>query len=166
MSTHRSVPARRLGSTAARLALIAVVALLAAACATVPPSQNLDRVSELIDMINSAPVESVVEQSGEPFLFDAELVVRTSDVELIWTGLRDAGVRISPEIASMSPVEPMDYRRVADTFDLQVYFSGDRYLPRDAAWVETDSSVGPVLLLLGGRSGQLPLIYGFVRVDR
>lgn len=150
----------------ARLSVLAAVVLFAAACATTPPAQDEQRVTELIDLLNSGPIESVIAQSSVPFLFDAELIVREGDVEFLWHGLRSANLVVAPVFDALVPVESSDFRRIADTFDLRTFFAENGYLPRDATWIETDSSIGPVLLILGGRGGQLPLIHGFVRVDR
>ena len=73
------------------LAAAALAVLLLGACVTAPPSQNEGRVAEVIELINDGPVEALVDQSHVPFFFDAELLVRSTDVSLMWTGLREAG---------------------------------------------------------------------------
>jgi len=146
------------------LAASAIAVLLLGACATVPPSRNEGKVSDLIGMINDGPVADVVEQSHVPFFFDAELLVRTTDVDLLWTGLRDAGFRIESEGFALEPAGAADYVRISDSFDMQAFFGPDGYLPADAAWLLADSSAGKVLILVGDVYARLPVIYGIARV--
>lgn len=145
------------------LTTTALAALLLGACVTAPPSQNEGRVAEVIELINDGSVQALVDQSHVPFFFDAELLVRSTDVDLMWAGFRDAGVEISPVGFAVEPAAPGDYSRIADTFDMQTFFSPDRYFPEDAGWVIADSSVGELLILLGDRNGRLPVIFGIAR---
>lgn len=147
------------------LAAAALVAVLLGACATVPPSQNENRVGELIGMINEASVRDLVEQSHVPFFFDAELLVRAADVELMWDGLRSAGFQIVPSGFALEPAAPADFRRIASTFDMESFFSPDGYFPGGAGWLVADSSIGQVLVLLGEKSGRTPVIYGIARTS-
>lgn len=145
------------------LAAAALAAVLLGACATVPPSQNEGRVGELIGMINDASVDELAAQSHVPFFFDAELLVRTADVELMWDGLRNAGFQVSPSGFALEPAAPADFRRIASTFDIESFFSPDGYFPGGAGWLVADSSIGQVLVLLGEKSGRRPVIYGIAR---
>jgi len=147
------------------VAAVAAVLLLGA-CATTPPSQDEGKVAAVIELINNGAVEDLSAQSHVPFLFDAELLVRSTDIGLMWSGVRQTGLRIAPVGFVVEPAAASDYARIADTFDLQSYFGPEGYLPDDAAWVTADSSAGRLLVLLGGREGSLPLIYGIARVDR
>jgi hypothetical protein len=146
------------------LAAAALVVLALSACVSVPPSENEGRVVELIELINDGSVEELVGQSHAPVFFDAELVVRRADIELMWSGLKDAGFEVSPVGFALEPATSSDFRRVADTFDMESFFSPDGFFPDDAGWVIVDSSAGQLMLLIGGSSGSLPLIFGIARV--
>ena len=148
-----------------RVLSVALAVLLLGACASVPPSRNPGRVSDLVDMINTADPAALTGQSHVPFLFGTELVSRSADVEMVWTSLRDAGAAFVEEGEAMA-AQPGDYHRLANTYDLEVFFSLDGYLPDDATWVPLASSLGSFDLLIGGSAGRLPMIYGIVRVDR
>ncbi|MEE8442094.1 MAG: hypothetical protein V3S41_10250 [Spirochaetia bacterium] len=141
----------------------ALAVLLLGACVTAPPSQNEGRVAEVIALINDGSVEALVNQSHVPFFFDAELLVRSTDVALMWSGLREAGFEIEPIGYALEPAGPPDYRRIADTFDMESFFSPDGYLPDDAGWVVVDTSAGEMLILLGDRIDRLPVIFGIAR---
>jgi len=145
---------------------IAVVAvLLLGACASVPPSRNPGRISDLVEMINGSEPAELTAQSRIPFLFGTELVSRASDVEMIWSSLKDSGAIFSEEGETMA-AQSGDYHRLANSFDLEVFFSRDSYLPEDAMWVPLASPLGSFDLLVGGEEGRLPMILGIVRVDR
>ena len=145
------------------LAAAALAVLLLGACVTAPPSQNEGRVAEVIELINDGPVEALVDQSHVPFFFDAELLVRSTDVSLMWTGLREAGFEVAPAGFAVEPAGPADFRRIADNFDMESFFSPDGYFPEDAGWVVVDSSAGQLLILLGDRNDRLPVIFGIAR---
>ena len=152
-----------------RLVLAALAAvILISACATVPPSQQENRVAQLIDLINSdaTGIDEVVAQTNTPFLFQSELVVRSADVEIIWQRFRDEGVRFVPSAVPNRPASPSDYMNIADRFDLKVFFSSDGYVSDDAVWVTLDSSAGPFDLLIGGSENRLPMVLGLVGGDR
>ena len=144
---------------------IVVAVLLIGACATVPPSQNPSRVADLLTKINEADPGALVEQSHEPFLFTDELLARAADIEMVWSSIRDAGINFSQD-GEPIPAQSGDYHRIANTFDLEVFFSADGYFPPDATWVPVASSAGAFDLLIGGSRERLPIIYGIVRVDR
>lgn len=148
-----------------RYLVAAVLTLvLLGACMSVPPSQNEGKVAELIEMINDGSVEVLVAQSHAPFFFDAEMLVRSADIELMWSGLRAAGFEVAPSGFAVEPATSSDYRQIADTFDMEAFFSPDGYFPDDAGWVVADSSTGELMILLGDRIGDLPVIFGIARV--
>lgn len=145
------------------LAAAVLAVMLLGACVTAPPSQNQGRVAEVIELINHGSIEALVDQSHVPFFFDAELLVRSTDIDLMWSGLREAGFKVSPVGFAVEPAGPADYVRVADTFDMESFFSPVGYLPEDAGWIIVDSSAGQMLILLGDQIGRLPVIFGIAR---
>jgi hypothetical protein len=145
------------------LVTAALAVLLLGACMTPPASQNEGKVAHVIELINDGSVEDVVAQSHVPFFFDAELLVRSADVSLMWSSLRQSGFEVAPAGFVMEPAGPADYVRVADTFDMESFFSPGGYLPEDAAWIVADSSTGQLLILLGDGNGPLPVVYGIAR---
>jgi len=145
------------------LAAAALAVLLLGACMTAPPSQNEGRVAEVMELINDGSVEALVNQSHVPFFFDAELLVRSTDIELMWSGLREAGFEVASAGFAVEPAGPADFPRVADTFDMESFFSPEGYFPEDAGWVVVDSSAGQLLILLGDHIGQVPVIFGIAR---
>jgi hypothetical protein len=148
-----------------RLLGVVIVVLLLGACAHLPPSQNPNRVAELIELVNTAEPGELAGRCQRPFLFHDELVAREADIELIWSSMREAGIQFAADGEPL-PAERGDYHRLAETFDLRVFFSGEGYLPDDAVWIPLATPAGAFDLLVGGESGRLPMILGIVRVDR
>lgn len=131
--------------------------LLLGACATVSPVRSDRRIVELVDLLNTGTAAEAADLSGTPFLFGEEVLSAAGDVEAVIARLKESGVVFAPVVGSSSPISgaPADAR-----FAVSVFF--DR-LPPDAVAVEVDSSAGPVTLVMGGRQGRLPLLYGIVR---
>lgn len=146
-----------------RLAIVAVALIVLGSCLSAPPPA--DPFDGIIDFINDASIEALVEQSHNPMVFDAELVVRSGDIELLWTGLRSSGFELSPAGYFVEPVQPGDHRRLADSFDMRAFFSPEAGFPSEARWIVADSSAGRILLLLGEFRNGLPTIYGVSRVE-
>lgn len=137
--------------------LAGLVLLVLASCATVPPSQQDDRVIELIDRYNTLPAAEVVELATVPFLFGDQILYSQADLEAVIGRLQDGGLVIAPVITGSTTdvVVQADAR-----FDVGVFY--DR-LPEDARLVVADSNAGPVSLIVGGERDGLPLLYGLMR---
>ncbi len=136
-----------------------VVIVLIAGCATIPPSQDPDRVVALVGFIEDEPVDAVVEQSRLPFLFQDQILYSYTDVSAVLARLRAGGLSLDPSSATIagSPVLSAGLR-----FDQQVYLDE---LPPDVRAVQVSSSAGPLLLFVGGENGGLPLLFGIQRGD-
>jgi len=147
----------------ARLLILLIVAASLAACLSAPSGPVADPYARIIDFINDAPEADLVDQTRLPMLFDAELVVLSGDVETVWAGLRLVNFEIGPDSYSLEPAASADYARIADSFDMRTFFSPEAGFPPDAMWIHADSSIGPVLILLGEIQDGLPLIYGITR---
>lgn len=143
-----------------RLAVVVVVAVLAASCATVPPSQREKRIELLIAELNGADEERLVTLSAQPFLLDGEIVALESDIRTLWGNLRGVGFTFdAAQIRAITPVDERSFQRFASTMDVQVFFQ--KYLSDDAAVVELQTRHGTFLVLTGSRVGRVPKIFGF-----
>jgi hypothetical protein len=137
---------------------LVVVALLAG-CATIPPSQDADRVISLVEFIDSEPVDAVVDQSQIPFLFQDQIVYSQADLSAVLTRLRANGLSLDPQSAQIDsyPMLAGDLR-----FDQQVFADN---LPEDARLVVVSSSAGRIELIVAGSQDGLPLLLGIQRGD-
>jgi len=140
-----------------------LVILLAASCTTVPVSQRDNRVERLIEELNTADMDRLMELSARPFLLDGEIIVLESDLQMMWTNLRDAGFTFrSATLEDLGPVTDTTYRSFADTMDVRVWF--EKYAAEDAALARISTSHGTFLIVTGDKVGRfrgLPQIFGF-----
>lgn len=140
-----------------RLAGVLIAVALLGACATIPPSQQDERVVELIDRMNTLPVEEFVPHTGLPFLFVDQVLYAESDVLAVLERLREGELVVAPEIAGSvaSSTAPEDAR-----FDVTVYYDE---LPDDARLILVESNAGDLTLVVGGEHDGLPLLLGIRR---
>ncbi len=141
--------------------VVTVVALsVIASCATVPVAQREGRVEGLLEELNTAGVDRLMELSARPFLLDGEIIVLESDLTMMWTNLREVGFTFdAATIEELGPVTETTYLAFADTMDVRVWF--DRYAAEDAGLARVRTSHGVFLIVTGDRQGRLPRIFGF-----
>ncbi len=137
-----------------------LVLLLAASCTTVPVSQRENRVEALIEELNTAPVDRLMELSARPFLLDGEIIILETDLAMMWTNLRDVGFTFrSATLEDLGPVTPTTYLSFADTMDVRTWF--EKYAAEDAGLARIATSHGTFLIITGDRTRRLPQIFGF-----
>ena len=111
--------------------------------------------------LNRAPVDRLMELSARPFLLDGEIIVLESDLEMMWTNLREVGFTFdAPTLRELGPVTENTWRRFGDTMDVRVWF--EKYTAEDAGLAEVRTTHGTFLIITGDRvPGHLPMIFGF-----
>ena len=144
-----------------RLRLLGILSavLLVAACATIPPSADDEKVLELIDLWNTLPATELVGQVGDPFLFGSQVLYSQSDVEAVLARAKANGLVLTAEIVGSSSAIVIDG---TERFDVGVF--ADR-LPPDARQILVASPAGTVSLIIGGESNGLPQLLGVQRSD-
>lgn len=129
------------------------------ACATVPPSQDEERVEALIGVINEADADLMVEHTERPFLFDSEIVPLANDVYVLWRNAFNAGFSLpNATIVSLDVVDSETYTRYRDSVELETYFR--RTLPEGATVARIQAQHGTFELILGDERNGLPAVYG------
>lgn len=130
-------------------------------CTTVRAVPNERAVLRFIELYNSGDTERMVSMTSIPMLVDGEIVARTGDAALFWTRLRESGFNFkeSGRNYSSDPVDPDSYRLFGDTMEVRTYFS--KYVPDTAVVVRLNGPGGDYILLLSGRKGLYPFIFGF-----
>ena len=143
------------------IAAVVLLALFAVSCQTAPVAQRERRVDRLLMELNRASVDRLMELSARPFLLDGEIIMLESDLEMLWTNLREAGFTFdAPTLRELGPVDGGTWRRFGDTMDVRVWF--ERYTAEDAGLAEVRTSHGTFLIVTGDRvPGHLPKIFGF-----
>ena len=136
------------------------VAVLGASCATIPAAQDRTRVESLLEELNTAPVERLVELTARPFLLDGEIVVLQRDIEMMWSNLRDVGFRFAEAtVEEVGALTDQSYLEFGDTMDVQVWF--ERYTADDAGIARVRTSHG-VFFIVIGEGDEIDLqIFGF-----
>ncbi len=142
------------------IATVLLVALFAASCATVPVSQRDNRVEALLEELNTADIDRVMELSARPFLLDGEIIVLERDLRTMWLNLREVGFTFdSATIEELGPVTDDTYRKFGDTMDVRVWF--ERYTTEDAGLARVSTTHGTFLIVTGDREWRTPRIFGF-----
>ncbi len=142
-----------------QVAVLTIVAVVLAACQTVPVPQREGRIRAVVDIITTSPVEEVVAYSQTPFAFDSELLVLESDLDLLWTRLRAAGFDLKDaEILQIDPITENSYAEFAVSYEMRTFF--EEYLSADGAVVRVRNGSGEYLLLLDDSRNRTPLLYG------
>jgi hypothetical protein len=142
--------------------LFALAALACTACATVP-SRNAGRVERLVEELNSADEDRIVELCALPFLLDGETVAREEDLRNLWRNLRASGFVFSEaEVGAIAEAGADSYAAFADDPEVMAFFK--KYVGKDPAVVTVETGRGTFRLLTAGRVsrfGRLPKLYGF-----
>ncbi len=138
------------------------VALTLAACTTLP-SRNEGRVERLVQELNTADEDRVIELCALPFLLDGETITREEDLRILWRNLRTAGFTFSEaEIVEIREAGPASSQAFADDPEVLAFFA--KHNGKGPAVVTVKTGKGTFRLLTGGRVskfGRLPKLYGF-----
>lgn len=132
-------------------------------CSTLPPSQNLGNIKKLIQALNTEPVDQLMKRSGRPFLLDGEIIIREADLKVLWQNLRDNKFSFDEaDIVAVHPVQPETQLLFGNSKDVHFFFK--KYIPKDGAIVELNTTYGTFYLITGDRTWFTPKIIGFTSV--
>ena len=141
-------------------AVSAIILILLASCATmeaVPKDKSIHRFVELFNTGNPA---LITEMTAVPMLIDGEIVARSSDADFFWSRLDELGFRLDANTEyTVEPVSEQSRLLFGDTMEIQTFFA--KYVPDTAVIVRISGSGGNFILLLSGRKGKYPYIFGF-----
>lgn len=136
-----------------------LVGVFIGACATVPPSQDQERVEALIDVLNEGNADRMVDHTARPFLFDSEIVPLSNDVYVLWRNAFNAGFSLpNATIESLEVVDSETYTRYRDSPEVEAYFR--RTVPEGATVARIQAQHGTFELILGDERNSLPAVYG------
>ncbi len=138
-----------------------LVLMFFASCTTMKAVPNERAVSRFIGLYNTGDTDRMIRMSSIPMLIDGEIVARTSDAAFFWTRLREAGFNFqdSENSYTVEPVSRNSYILFGDTMEVRTFF--DKYVPETAVIVRLEGPGGGYILLLSGRKGLYPFIFGF-----
>ena len=144
-----------------KLAAVSILILIVlSSCATMKAVPNDKAIERFIELYNSGDTVRMTEMTSVPMLIDGEIVARTGDAGFFWNRLAEAGFSFE-DVDSFS-TEPVDVRArllFGDTMEVGTFF--DKYVPETAVVVRVRGPGGDFILLLSGRKGRYPFIFGF-----
>ncbi len=140
---------------------VSVMILIAlSSCTTMKAVPNNRAIKRFIALYNSGDTEKMTEMTSVPMLIDGEIVARTSDANFFWIRLAEAGFKFDgSEYYTVEPVTNKSSLIFGDTMEVATFF--DKYVPPTAVLVRLSGPGGDFILLLSGRKGRYPFIFGF-----
>ncbi len=144
------------------IAIVSVVILLAfASCTTFKAVPGRKAITRFIELYNTGDIDRMTMMTSIPMLVDGEIVARTGDAEFFWTRLSEAGFSFenSDSSYSVEPVDQNSFLLFGNTMEVRTFFT--KYVPETAVIVRLKGPGGDFILLLSGRKGFYPFIFGF-----
>lgn len=117
---------------------------------------NEDDAFKVIEMINEADVESLVDHSSLPFAFESEILASESQLKTLWSGLTENFVIDNPVVIQNTAVIPEDYSLFYESWEIQTYFK--RLLTPEDKILVVDSSSQNVYFILGYRDKNFKIL--------
>ncbi|MCD6396981.1 MAG: hypothetical protein J7L71_05535 [Spirochaetaceae bacterium] len=142
------------------IAVSLVILIAFSSCTTMKVVPKERAIERFIELYNSGDAEKMTEMTSVPMLIDGEIVARTSDANFFWTRLAEAGFKFDgSEYYTIEPVTNKSSLIFGDTMEVATFF--DKYVPPTAVLVRLSGPGGDFILLLSGRKGRYPFIFGF-----
>ncbi|MBT3275886.1 MAG: hypothetical protein HN368_22245 [Spirochaetales bacterium] len=139
--------------------IVLIAVILTAGCASFGSGPSQEETLKAVTMINSGGAVLLIENSGVPFIFDGEILVRRGDMESVWTNLNANGFQISgSRVISLAPVSDQSYAAFAETEEMRVFFK--KYVDSSASLAKIRADSGVFYLLLGTEVDDYPQLLG------
>jgi hypothetical protein len=134
--------------------------IIFASCTTMKAVPGNRSVERFIELYNSGDTERMTEMTSVPMLIDGEIVARSSDADFFWSRLSDVGFNFSSmENYTVELITENSQFLFGNTKEVSLFF--DKYVPDTAVIVKIYNPGGDFILLLSGRKGRYPFIFGF-----
>ena len=142
------------------VAVLMLILIVFFSCTTMKAVPNDRAISRFIELYNSGDTERMTEMTSIPMLVDGEIVARSGDADFFWTRLAKAGFKFDgSEYYTVEPLTAKSSLLFGDTMEVATFF--DKYVPSTAVLVRLRGPGGDFILLLSGRKGRYPFIFGF-----
>ncbi len=129
-------------------------------CTTMKAVPNDRAIERFIDLYNTGNTEKMTAMTSIPMLIDGEIVARSTDANFFWTRITKAGFKLDgSEYFTVEPLTDKSRLLFGDTMEVSTFF--DKYVPSTAVIVRVSGPGGDFILLLSGRKGRYPFIFGF-----
>lgn len=143
------------------IVLVSVLILVAlSSCTTMKAVPNDKAIERFVELYNNGDTVRMTEMTAVPMLIDGEIVSRRGDADFFWNRLFEAGFRFDNSNTVVSnPVDGKSRLLFGDTMEVGTFF--DKYVPETAVIVSVKGPGGDFILILSGRKGRYPFIFGF-----
>lgn len=140
--------------------LLAVVCIAAVSgCATLRSGFAEREVEKAIELINSGDAGKLAGHSGKMFVFDGEILLRSSDIRAVWRHLSENGFSLTdPVVIETFRSDDSTYAIFSESDEMKIFFS--EYVPTGSTVGQVETIEGTFYLLLGNGSGGYPAILG------
>lgn len=144
-----------------KIVLISILILIAfSSCTTMKSVPKEKAIERFIELYNTGDTARMTEMTSIPMLIDGEIVARSSDADYFWNALAKAGFTLDgSESFSVTPLDSNSSLLFGDTMEVSTFFA--KYVPETAVIVRVKGPGGDFILLLSGRKGPYPFIFGF-----
>ena len=138
----------------------AAILIILASCTTMEAVPKENSIHRFIDLFNTGNAALIGEMTSIPMLIDGEVVARSDDADFFWNRLEEVGFKLDKETEyNVQAVSKKARLLFGDTWEVNTFF--DKYVPNTAVIVRVSGPGGDFILLLSGRKGKYPFIFGF-----
>ena len=142
------------------IAVSILILIALSSCTTMKAVPNDKAIERFIELYNSGDTSRMTEMTSVPMLIDGEIVARTGDADFFWNRLAEAGFRFEGSNSFVvAAVDDNAKMLFGDTMEVSTFFA--KYVPDTAVIVRVKGPGGDFILLLSGRKGRYPFIFGF-----
>ncbi len=143
------------------IAAVSILVLISlSSCTTMKAVPNEKAIERFIELYNSGDTERMTAMTSIPMLIDGEIVARNNDADFFWNSLAKAGFTLDgSEAYSVEPLTSSSSLLFGNSMEVSTFFT--KYVPETAVLVRVKGPGGDFILLLSGRKGRYPFIFGF-----
>ncbi len=142
------------------IAVFLVILIAFSSCTTMKAVPNDRAIKRFINLYTTGNAEKMTAMTSIPMLIDGEIVARASDANFFWTRLAEAGFKFDgSEYYTIEAVTDKSSLIFGDTMEVATFFN--KYVPPTAVLVRLSGPGGDFILLLSGRKGGYPFVFGF-----
>ena len=140
------------------MSILILIAL--SSCTTMKAVPKEKAIERFIDLYNTGDTARMAEMTSIPMLIDGEIVARNTDADFFWNSLAKAGFTLDgSESFTTEPINSNSSLLFGNSMEVSTFFA--KYVPETAVIVRVKGPGGDFILLLSGRKGRYPFIFGF-----
>ncbi len=142
------------------IAVSVLILIALSSCTTMKAVPKERAIERFIDLYNTGDAARITEMTSISMLIDGEIVARNNDADFFWSSLVKAGFTLDgSESFTVEPVDSNSSLLFGDSMEVSAFFA--KYVPETAVIVRVKGPGGNFILLLSGRKGRYPFIFGF-----